>query len=252
MLADDLRTVRFTGFLSCLSEPDRCSLRALLEPIAVERGALLPSCCATGDYVYFSQGPLLSIGHHGRVEVALVGSEGFVGWPAPIADASSPFTVVVTGREGMVLRIPAVQLQAMAFARPNLAAMLANFVTIVALQMAENIAAYASHRVDLRLSRWILLRHDRVRGDEIIIQHDEIATQLGTRRATITDTLHILEGAGFVRGRRGRLIVRDRTGMERLTAGCYGASESFYRTAIGTFGKPIAPALRMQLGTSIN
>lgn len=239
--------VRFTGFLSRLSEPDKVSIRALLEPVTVARGLVLLSHLATTDYVYFSQGPLLSVGCLGQVEVALVGNEGFVGWPALTGCSASPFIAIVCGREGCVLRVPAEQLRALALARPAIAAMLSSFVNAIAIQMAENIVAQASHRVDLRLARWILLRHDRVTGDEIIVQHDEIAAQLGTRRATITDTLHLLEGAGYIRGKRGRMIVRDRRGLEQLAVGYYGASESFYGNAIGTFGKSPPPLITLQL-----
>lgn len=238
--------VRFTGFLSRLNEADKASLRACLEPVEVDRGTVLLNHLDTSEYVYFSQGPLISIRYGNCVEVALIGSEGFVGWPALLGCSSSPFIAMICGREGNILRIEARQLRALAAARPTLSERLSSFVNMVGLQMAENIGAHASHRVDLRLARWILLRHDRVSGDEIIVQHDEIAAQLGTRRATVTDTLHILEGAGHVRGKRGRLIVRDRAGLERVAGSCYGASEGFYRSAIGAFGKSPTPAGMVQ------
>ena len=111
--------------------------------------------------------------------------------------------------------------------------------------MAETMSACASHRIETRLARWILLRHDRVGGDEILVQHDEIADDLSSRRASITDSLHVIEGAGLVRCRRGRILVRDRLALETLARGYYGSAEATYRQVIGRFGKgALAPAIR--------
>jgi CRP-like cAMP-binding protein len=229
--------IRLGGLLGRLGERDQAELKPLLEPIAAVRGTILSDVTDDGDYLYFPQGPLVSVRHSQNIEVALVGSEGLVGWSALVGCRSSPFQAVVCGRDGHVLRLRTETLRALAATRPALSLLLSCYVHAIGLQMAETIGASASHRLDLRLARWILLRHDRMGGDEIPVHHDDIAMDLGTRRASITDTLHVLEGAGYVRGRRGRLIVRDRKGLEELTGICYGASESFYRSAIGAFGK---------------
>jgi CRP-like cAMP-binding protein len=214
----------------------------------VVRGTVLSDIADEGDYIFFPQGPLVSLQHGQNVEVALVGSEGLVGWPALVGCRSSSLRAVVCGREGCILRVRTEQLLALAATRPALDLLLSRYMNVIALQMAETIGAGASHRLELRLARWILLRHDRMGGDEIPVHHDDIALNLGTRRASITDTLHILEGAGLVRGRRGRLIVRDRKGLESVAGDCYGASEAFYRTIIGVFGKtlPVSAALSVR------
>jgi CRP-like cAMP-binding protein len=229
--------VRLTGLLGRLSERDQADLRPFLEPFLVTRGTILSDVADEGDYIFFPQGPLVSVRHGPNVEIGLVGSEGLVGWSALVGCNSSSFRAVVCGREGCILRVRTDQLRTLIAARPSLGLLLSRYVNAIGIQMAETIGAGASHRLELRLARWILLRHDRMSGDEIPVHHDDIALNLGTRRASITDTLHILEGAGYIRGRRGRLIVRDRTGLESLAGDCYGASESFYRTVIGVFGK---------------
>jgi CRP-like cAMP-binding protein len=239
--------VRLTGLLARLSERDQAELRPALEPVPVTRGTVLSDVSDEGDYIYFPQGPLVSVRHGQNVEVALVGSEGLVGWPALVGCRSSSFKAVVCGRDGCILRVPTPLLQTLAETRPSFGLLLSCYINVIGLQMAETIGASASHRLELRLARWILLRHDRMSGDEIPVHHDDIALNLGTRRASITDTLHVLEGAGHIRGRRGRLIVRDRKGLESMAAGCYGMSEAFYRTSIGVFGKttPVSAGLRL-------
>ena len=250
----DLPPPRLTGLLAKLGEADSAALHPYLERVEVTRGDRLFAVTDDGAFVYFSQGPLISISLGRQVEVALVGNEGMVGWPALTGCSSSPFEAVVCCRDGDILKIRTEHLCRVVAGSPSLGLLLSCFINAVGLQMAETIGAAASHRLEIRLARWILLRHDRLNGDEVPVHHDDIAANLGTRRATITDTLHLLEGRGHVRGRRGRIIVRDRRGLEEIAGACYGASESFYRSVIGAFGKPmiqpvVASHPRLHVGT---
>jgi CRP-like cAMP-binding protein len=220
-------------FLSQLAPVDRATIEPHLEAVSVARGEPLLRATDASEHIYFPRGPLVSIEQTNRVEVALIGSEGLVGWPALVGCKHSPYHATVRGREGIVLKIGTSALVAIASVTPSLALVLSRFVNVISVQMAETIGAYAFHRIDMRIARWLLLRHDRLDGDEISVNHDEIADNLGTRRASITDCLHIIEGNGLVRCRRGRITVRDRTGLEALASGCYGAAESFYREISG-------------------
>lgn len=240
---DAERAPRFRGLLSRLSAPDQSALHSHLEVVEVTRGTRLFEVGDDHGFVYFPQGPLVSIGQGNKVEVALVGCEGLIGWPMLVGCTASPFEATVCCRDGPLLRIRAADFAMVAATRPAIGLLLSCFINAIGLQMAETIGAAVSHRLELRLARWMLLRHDRLSGDEIAVQHDSIAANLGTRRASVTDTLHLLEGAGHVRGHRGRIIVRSRPGLEQVADGRYGASEGFYRLVIGAFDKPISLGL---------
>jgi CRP-like cAMP-binding protein len=233
-------------FLGQLAPIDRATIEPHLEAMAVARGSPLFRAADAGEHIYFPQGPLISIEQTNRVEVALIGSEGLVGWPALVGCKCSPYHAIVRGRDGIVLRIGTSTLLAIASFTPSLALVISRFVNVVSVQMAETIGACAFHRIDMRIARWLLLRHDRLGSDEIAVNHDEIADNLGTRRASITDCLHIIEGNGLVRCRRGRITIRDRAGLEALATGCYGAAESFYREIIGASDEPVAVAALMK------
>jgi CRP-like cAMP-binding protein len=221
------------NFLDQLAPSDRSTIAPHLESLPVSCGQPLFSASDASEHIYFPQEPLISLEQSNRVEVALVGSEGMVGWPALVGCRYFQYHATVRGCDGNVLRVRTDALLPMASAMPSLALVLSRFVNVISLQMAETIGASAFHRIDLRIARWLLLRHDRLDGDEISVNHDEIARNLGTRRASITDCLHVIEGDGLVRCRRGRITIRDRSGLEALATGCYGAAESSYREIIG-------------------
>jgi len=230
-----------TGSAACFL--DLIGARALasvvphLAAIPVSRGSTLFAISDGGEHVYFPHGTIISLEQRNGVEVALVGSEGLVGWSALVGCNSSPFGATVCGGDGMVLRVRTELIRRIMFETPAVGLAVNGFINVMSVQMSEAIGAHASHRIDVRLARWILLRHDRADGDMIIAQHQEIADNLGARRASVTDGLHILEGHGWVRCRRGRIYVQNREGLERIADGCYGAAEAFYRGAIGAFGK---------------
>lgn len=56
--------------------------------------------------------------------------------------------------------------------------------------------------------------HDRNDGDEIALAHEFIAVMIGAQRSGVTVALHILEGTGMIRSKRGRVIIRDRGKLE--------------------------------------
>ena len=60
---------------------------------------------------------------------------------------------------------------------------------------------------------------------------------LGVRRATVTDSLHILEGLGAIKSSRGCIVIRDRALLEASAGESYGFAEYHYRQLIAPFGK---------------
>lgn len=93
------------------------------------------------------------------------------------------------------------------------------------------------HTLDLRLARWLLMRHDRSGRDILFVRHEEIAGNLNVRRASITDRLHLLEGDRLIRCNRGKIAIRDRMALETFAGDSYGRTEEHYRDLIAPFGK---------------
>ena len=78
------------------------------------------------------------------------------------------------------------------------------------------------------LARWLLMAHDRLDGDELPLIHDFLALMLGVRRAGVTVAIHELEMQGLIEGKRGRIAIIDREGLEEAAAGLYGTPEAEY------------------------
>jgi hypothetical protein len=88
-------------------------------------------------------------------------------------------------------------------------------------QIAQAAACNRRHSNEERLSRWLLMCQDRVGLDEFAVTHEFLGQLLGSRRPTVTLSAHVLQAAGLIRYRRGRVTIVDRRGLETMACECY-------------------------------
>lgn len=228
-----------------LGPVDQALLEPHVEPIAVEPGTTVLSPTDRLDAVYFPDTAMVSleeaVGLGRRLEVGVVGHEGLLGWPALLGSSESSHVAVARMRAGTLLRVGVEPLRAACMRSATLWSALLHFVDTIIVQMAQAIVSNLQDALDRRLTRFLLMRHDRIGGDLLPLQHDEIAASLHVRRASVTDQLHLLEGNRLIRCNRGRVAIRDRIGLERFAGNSYGVAEARYRALIAPFGKSPSP-----------
>lgn len=238
--ADDQRGGNI--LLRHLSDDDRGRLAGRLERIRVMPGHMLMETDGVLDAVYFPETVVVSIERSGdkydRIETGVIGPEGMIGWSGLVGCTRSSCNAVVRMNAGTMLRISMKDIMEACISSTTLFAALLRFVEITIVQMSQAIISHLRDPMERRVSRWLLMRHDRTDGAELAVMHDEISHNLGVRRASITDCLHVLEGEHLVRCFRGRIVIRDRGGLEALANGSYGVAEELYEALIGPFGRP--------------
>lgn len=161
----------------------------------------------------------------GRIEIGLVGREGLVGVPLVLGTDRTPHIALV--QAGLVaLRIAARPLTAALDASPALRGVLGRYVQGLIVQVGQTVYANTDLTIEARLARWILMTHERLDGDELPLTHEFLSMMLGVRRPGVTTATHVLEGAGMIRARRGRIIVLDREKLEDMAGDAYGPAEA--------------------------
>lgn len=222
--------------LQNLSPADFALVGPQLERVPFRMGDTLARAGDPIAHVYFPEGAIAGIlapldGEH-RFAVALVGQEGFIGWPLVLGDDRWPYEVAMRAEDGEALRLPARALTDAVERSATLRHTMLRFTSVLMTQMASTIVSSLAHPVERRMARWILLYHDRVRADEICMTHEEFRLMLGVRRSSVTDALHRLEDAQAVRTARGRVVVVDRGKLMALAGETYGRPEREYRRLI--------------------
>jgi len=154
------------------------------------------------------------------VEVATIGNEGIVG--VPVGSGGAPATVrAISQVAGWSLRVPlAVFADELEVLGP-LAKLVRRYEQALFSQIAQAAGCNRLHSNEERLSRWLLLSHDRVGQEEFQITQEFLAQMLGSRRATVTLSAGILQRAGLIRYHRGHLTIVDREGLEGASCECY-------------------------------
>ncbi len=154
------------------------------------------------------------------IEVGLVGNEGVTGLSFLLGQKKSAERAIVQIPNGGVRAKADVILKE--FMRcEGLHDIFLRYLNSLLRQVAQTAACNASHTIEERLSRWLLMCHDRLPSDQINLTQEFIAEMLGTRRATVNVGAINLQSAGLIKYNRGRIQILDRPGLEGFSCECY-------------------------------
>jgi CRP-like cAMP-binding protein len=222
--------------LAALPADDFALIRPHLEPVPLNQSDVIIQAHSPIEHVYFLEAGVTSIvtrtERDRRIEIGLVGREGFAGVPVLLgADRTPHETFMQIG--GAALRIEADAFRHALEQSPSLQKLLLRFVQVFHLQTAQTAACNGSHPVGRRLARWLLMCHDRIDGDELPLTHEFIAVMLGVRRPGVTEALQMLETEQAIRAERRNIVVLDRRKLEETAGDGYGGPEAEYERLIG-------------------
>ena len=88
-------------------------------------------------------------------------------------------------------------------------------------QMSQTAVCNRLHTVEQLLCRWLLLSHDRLESNKLIMTQELIANMLGVRREGVSVAAHHLQETGLIRYKRGHITIVDRPGLEACVCECY-------------------------------
>jgi CRP-like cAMP-binding protein len=166
------------------------------------------------------------------IEIGLVGSEGMTGTSLLLGAHSSPLAVYIQ-LAGSGFRISAENFRTVMEKDRGLQQRLLLYAQSLVVQTATTSLVNGQANAETRLARWLLMVHDRTTGNELYLTHEFMSVMLGVRRPWVTETLHILEGKGYIRSLRGKVIVRNREGLIEDAQGYYGLAEREYEKLLG-------------------
>lgn len=153
------------------------------------------------------------------VEVATIGNEGLVGVPTVLG--GSLRVRAISQVAGRALSMPTSAFLHELASCPALARVVQSYVLALFGQISQAAACNRLHSTEERLSRWLLMSHDRVGRDEFPITQEFLGQMLGARRATVTLSAGLLQRAGLIRYHRGHVEILDREGLEATSCECY-------------------------------
>src|ERR1044072_5808200 len=211
-------------------------LRANLRPVEFTLGEVVYEFGGQLDYVFFPTNSivsLLSTMENGTsAEMGLTGNDGVVGIALFMGGGTMPNRAVVQSA-GAALKMKAKVLQD-EFARGGkFQRLLLRYTQALITQISQTAVCNRLHSVEQQLCRWLLLSHDRLNTDELIMTQELIAGMLGVRREGVTVAAGPLQDAGAISYVRGHIKILDRQRMEETVCECYRVVKDEFDRLLG-------------------
>jgi CRP-like cAMP-binding protein len=210
--------------LDALLNADYDRLSSNLELVELPLGEVLYESGEKLKYVYFPTTSIISLLYvmedGSSAEIAVVGNEGILGISIFMGGETTPSRAVVQSA-GHGYRMKAHLLKNEFNQAGPLQRLLLRYTQALITQMAQTAVCNRHHSVEQQLCRWLLLSIDRLSGNELNMTQELIANMLGVRREGVTEAAGKLHRAGLINYTRGRIVVIDRTGLEKRVCECY-------------------------------
>jgi CRP-like cAMP-binding protein len=195
-----------------------------LEAVSFDLGDIIYQSGGHIDYIYFLTDCIVSLLYtmeNGMsAEIGIVGNEGVIGIALFMGGDTMPNRALVQSA-GTAVRMKAQFLQNEFKRGGEFHHLLLRYTQALVTQISQTAVCNRLHSVDLQLCRWLLLSHDRLQTNELVMTHDMIANMLGTRREGVTVAAGKLQDAGLINYYRGRIKIIDRARLETMVCECY-------------------------------
>jgi CRP-like cAMP-binding protein len=198
--------------------------RLQLHPVTFEREHVIEKPGDELHNLYFIESGLGSMttvfkdGH--QVEVGLFGFEAVLGVSAFMGtkrSLNSIFTQVAGS--GYLSPLKVAEREYRLYGRFH--ELCLRYVQAQLMQATQTAACNASHSIEQRLARWLLLCRDRLENDDIPLTHEFLSEMLGIRRTSVTVTARAFHDLGAIDYVRGKITLTDRQALEALACECY-------------------------------
>lgn len=209
-----------------LPHKERNQILECCEPVELAFGAVLSESNRPLQHVYFPVFGFISlvatVHRHPPLVVGFIGREGMLGATLALGIGAAPLRGVVHG-PGTALRMTAAQLRRELQNNPGLFRRVNRYVYDSMAQFAQTAVCNRFHEVEARLSRWLLMAHDRAQADEFHLTHQLLADMLGVQRGAVTIAAGALQRQRLIRYTHGRISIVSRKGLEAASCECYEA-----------------------------
>ena len=188
------------------------------------------------EHIYFPTSSVISLlylmENGASAEMGMAGKEGLVGLALFMGGNTMPNRAVVQSAGGAV-RMRA-QVLRDEFARGGaFQRLLLRYTQALLTQMSQTAVCNRLHAIEQQLCRWLLLSHDRLDSDELVMTQELIANMLGVRREGVTAAAGRLQEQGLISYVRGRIQILDRPGLEAAVCECYKVVKDEYDRLLG-------------------
>lgn len=218
------KTVHQNQLFGAFTHDARDRILPHMKSVDFKLGATVCEAGGLLTHAYFPQGAVLSLltvlENGSEIECANIGREGAFGLFAAMYSGVS-YNRCTVQLEGPLLRCEIAPLRAEFQKSSHIQDLLVSYSETLLSQVMQTVACNSLHSVEERLSRWLLMMHDRAEGERLTYTHEFLARIMGANRTSVTLAAQSLQNQGLINYRRGMMQVVDRAGLEAASCECY-------------------------------
>lgn len=167
-----------------------------------------------------------------QVEVSTVGYEGMSTADLILGDDVAIETNVCQ-IPGTALRMRAEVFRRVTVGDTALRRVASRYLQAYLSMVSQNAACNRLHDIEQRLSKWLLMSHDRVHRQDFNLTQEYLAAMLGVHRPSVSIAANVLQRAGIIDYKRGRINVLNRQALEDASCECYGIVQKNFERILG-------------------
>jgi CRP-like cAMP-binding protein len=207
-----------------------------LQPVSLPLGKVIYESGERMDYVYFPTTAIISLlyimENGSSAEIGVVGKDGMVGIAIFMGGDTTPNRALVQSA-GKTFKIKSVLMKEEFTRGGRFHNLCLRYTQALITQISQTAVCNRLHSVDQQLCRWLLLSHDRLPTDRLIMTQNLISNMLGVRREGITHAAKRLQAAGYISYVRGDMTILNRHGLESGACECYQVVKTEYDRLLG-------------------
>lgn len=224
--------------LAALPESEFTRIKSGLEPVSLSLGAVIYESGDRLTHVYFPTTAIISLLYvmesGATAEIGIAGNNGLVGIALFMGGETTSNRAVVQSA-GEAVRMKGDGVKA-AFALGGVFQnVLLRYTQSLMTQISQTAVCNRLHSVEQQLCRWLLINHDQMQTDKLVMTHDLIANMLGVRREGVSIAAGHLQDLGLIKYVRGTITILDRAGLEATVCECYQVVVDEYDRLLGEY-----------------
>ncbi len=223
-------------FLDHLSERAKKALKPPFVSVSLKHNELINDDHTVLRRVLFPVNSVVSVvldmSNGDTAEIGIIGREGMTGLTVVLGQASVNQRSIVQIPDSAIC-IPIENFRAAVESEPELKAFALRYAQAVLVASGRLSACNALHPTNERCARWLLMAHDRVGGNLLLLTQEFLGQMLGVRRASVALAAAELQTAGFISYSRGHIKIHNRAGLESAACECYEAMDNEWKVTMG-------------------
>jgi CRP-like cAMP-binding protein len=218
--------------LACLPQAEFDRIRPHLRTLPVRAKQIFHSMDQPIRDIVFPNGGVASVTtvlqDGTMIESATVGREGLVGIDAVLGGDRSTGETMMQVPDTNAEFMPIAEFRSEFDRRAQFFDCVQRYSQAVLKLMMHSTACIATHPVQERCCRWLLLTHDRVGRDDFQLSQEFLAVMLGSTRPTVNLVAGTLQKAGLITYTHAHMTIIDRKGLEAASCECYAVVKSHF------------------------